>query len=309
MAKLLTVFGATGQQGGALIDHVLGSQTLSSQFTVRGISRNVSSPASIALKDRGVEMVEADLNQSSSLEKAVASSHAVFAVTNFWEQRSAEVEIAQGKSIADAAVRAGAVQIIWSSLPNVTKMSGGEITGAKHFDSKAFVEEYIRTLDIKSLFFMPGWFMQNHLHIMKPQLVGNGTYEFSQPWEETSLIPLIDIRDTGKFIEPALLDPTRYDGKNFTCATKFYTPVEMVDSWTKVTGKTVRLQSVTDGTEHSTMPEEQRRELKKAGGLITKYSYYGPSGKADLAWTLEQLAQPPTSWERFLQDFQPWFQD
>ncbi len=47
-----------------------------------------------------------------------------------------------------------------------------------HFDSKAKVEEYIRTLDIKTMFFMPGWFMQNHLHFMRPHKVSEN------PWKE-----------------------------------------------------------------------------------------------------------------------------
>jgi uncharacterized protein YbjT (DUF2867 family) len=81
------------------------------------------------------------------------------------------MEIAQGKAIADAAVAAGAYQIIWSSLPSITEMTGGKITSMKHFDGKAEVEAYIRTLDIKSMFFMPGWFMQNHLSLIRPKKV------------------------------------------------------------------------------------------------------------------------------------------
>jgi uncharacterized protein YbjT (DUF2867 family) len=50
-------------------------------------------------------------------------------------------------------------------------MTNGEITSAKHFDSKAEVETYIRTLDIKSMFFMAGWYMQNNASFMRPQLV------------------------------------------------------------------------------------------------------------------------------------------
>ncbi|KAF7555568.1 hypothetical protein G7Z17_g2049 [Cylindrodendrum hubeiense] len=224
-----------------------------------------------------------------------------------WEQASAVVEVSQGKAVADAAVAAGAAQIIWSSLPNVTKMTSGEITNAKHYDSKAEVEEYIRTLDIKSMFFMPGWFMQNHLSIMKPQIMADGTYVFSQPWDTSSLIPLIDIRDTGKFIAPALLDPDLYHGKNFTCATDFYTPMEMVDAWTKATGKTVRFQQVGTGSEYSTLSEAQSMELRKARGLITKYAYFGPTGIADLTWTLKQLTETPRSWEEFILENLPWF--
>ena len=58
MAKLLTVFGATGQQGGALIRYILETPSLSSVFILRGVTRDASKPASIALKDIGVEIVE-----------------------------------------------------------------------------------------------------------------------------------------------------------------------------------------------------------------------------------------------------------
>jgi uncharacterized protein YbjT (DUF2867 family) len=43
------------------------------------------------------------LNDADSLKAAVKGAYAVFAVTNFWESRSADVEKAQGKAIADAA--------------------------------------------------------------------------------------------------------------------------------------------------------------------------------------------------------------
>lgn len=64
MSKLLTVFGATGQQGGALIDHIIENPHLSSLFSLRGITRDASKPAAIALKNRGVEIVEVNLQGS-----------------------------------------------------------------------------------------------------------------------------------------------------------------------------------------------------------------------------------------------------
>lgn len=86
-----------------------------------------------------------------------------------WENASAAIEVAQGKAIADAAIAAGATQLIWSSLPSIERMTAGRISGAKHFESKAEVEAYIRTLDIKSMFFMTAWFMQNQLGFMRPR--------------------------------------------------------------------------------------------------------------------------------------------
>lgn len=56
MSKLITVFGATGNQGGSVIKHILDDAVLSKQFRIRGITRDVSKPAAQALIAKGVEM-------------------------------------------------------------------------------------------------------------------------------------------------------------------------------------------------------------------------------------------------------------
>ena len=58
-----------------------------------------------------------------------------------------DAEVAQGKRIADAAVAAGAQFIVWSSSSHVSKLSGGLLTHAEPFDSRAIVEDYIRALE------------------------------------------------------------------------------------------------------------------------------------------------------------------
>lgn len=57
MPKLLTVFGATGNQGGSVIEAVLSDATLREEFTIRGITRDTSKPAARALAARGIEVV------------------------------------------------------------------------------------------------------------------------------------------------------------------------------------------------------------------------------------------------------------
>lgn len=93
--------------------------------------------------------------------------------TLVWEKASAACEIAQGKAIADAAVAAGVTLLIWSSLPNVTKMTSGKLSNVHHFDSKAEVETYIRGLSIQSIFYMPAWYMQNFKAFMTPKPVSS----------------------------------------------------------------------------------------------------------------------------------------
>lgn len=58
MSRLLTVFGATGLQGGSVINYVLQHPELSKTYHLRGITRDVSKPAAVALREKGVEVVK-----------------------------------------------------------------------------------------------------------------------------------------------------------------------------------------------------------------------------------------------------------
>lgn len=82
--RILTVFGATGKQGGSVIDVVLASPELRSTYTLRGITRDTSSAKSQDLTKRGVEMVQGELDDIESLKQAVKGSYGVFGVTDFW---------------------------------------------------------------------------------------------------------------------------------------------------------------------------------------------------------------------------------
>jgi uncharacterized protein YbjT (DUF2867 family) len=57
MSKLITVFGATGNQGGSVITHLLNDNLISKEFRIRGITRDTSKPAAQELAKKGVEVV------------------------------------------------------------------------------------------------------------------------------------------------------------------------------------------------------------------------------------------------------------
>jgi len=61
--KLVVVVGATGGQGGSVINRLLADGS----YRLRGITRNAQSKSSQALIAKGVEMVTADLNDTQSL--------------------------------------------------------------------------------------------------------------------------------------------------------------------------------------------------------------------------------------------------
>ena len=130
--RVIAVVGASGSQGSAVVRALVDQGA----FRVRALTRNPGSYAGPA-----DEVVEADLNSRDSLEVAFADVHGVFAVSNFWAPGSDEV--AQGANAVGAARAAGVRHFVWSTLPNVDAISGGEFDVA-HFTNKAKVDAIVR---------------------------------------------------------------------------------------------------------------------------------------------------------------------
>jgi uncharacterized protein YbjT (DUF2867 family) len=61
--KLVVVVGATGGQGGSVINRLLADGS----YRLRGITRDIQSKGAQALAAKGVEMVTADLNNQQSI--------------------------------------------------------------------------------------------------------------------------------------------------------------------------------------------------------------------------------------------------
>jgi hypothetical protein len=140
--------------------------------------------------------------------------------------------------------------------------------------------------------------------------MADGTIVLSQTWSPTAQVPMIDITDTGKFITPILLDPSAYAGKSFTCATAYYTPLELCSTWSKVTGRTVTYRQVESAIANENLTDEMMEELKGKDRAREEFSYFGPTGGKDLESTLKQMMknENPTSWEEFVLKNEPWFE-
>ena len=58
MSHIFVIFGATGQQVGALIDSILQHETFAKEFRLRGITRDTSTAKAVKLKKREVEVIQ-----------------------------------------------------------------------------------------------------------------------------------------------------------------------------------------------------------------------------------------------------------
>ena len=71
-------------------------------------------------------MVHADLLDPSSLAAAFEGAYGAFVVTNFWEPTQGAREEEIGAAAVRAARKAGVEHLIWSTLPDVEKLTGGK---------------------------------------------------------------------------------------------------------------------------------------------------------------------------------------
>ena len=108
--KIITVFGATGAQGGGLARAILAHPD--SGFKVRAVTRKPDADAAKALAQAGAEVVAANMDDAASVQRAMAGAHGAYCVTNFWEHFSPEKELAQASTMADAAAKAGVQHVI-----------------------------------------------------------------------------------------------------------------------------------------------------------------------------------------------------
>src|SRR5260370_11179826 len=106
--ELIAVIGATGQQGGGVVQAMQDSGL----FKVRALTRHPNKHRELA-----EEVVEADLNRPETLSTAFEGAPGVFLVTNFWEEGTDELK--QATAAVRAAIDAGVKHFIWSTLPDV----------------------------------------------------------------------------------------------------------------------------------------------------------------------------------------------
>ena len=88
--KIITVFGATGAQGGGLARAILADKN--SEFAVRAVTRDANSEKAKVLASLGAEVSEANIDDLEGVKKALKGTYGAYFVTFFWDHFSAEKE-------------------------------------------------------------------------------------------------------------------------------------------------------------------------------------------------------------------------
>jgi uncharacterized protein YbjT (DUF2867 family) len=218
----------------------------------------------------------------------------------------------QGKTIADVAKTIPNLSLlIWSSLPNVTKLTNGALKEVEHFDSKAAVEAHIRELGLPATFFMPAFFMSNIKTSLRKDPAGGEGYMLALTLGPDDKIPLIDIAaDTGNFVAAALKNPVAFLGKNIVGAAEYSTPSKIVAALEKTTGKPVKYVQLQDEQLKGILTQSgnpKPAELVENFILIREWLYYGKDGEEQLEKTLQLVDREKlTTFDKFVAREWPW---
>jgi uncharacterized protein YbjT (DUF2867 family) len=224
--KTIVVCGASGNQGGAVVQSLLRSQ----QWNIVALSRNPDSERMMEFKRTGVMIKSADLQGKASLTKAIENAYGCFGVTQPWssdyKKVNIEGEIEQGRNIVDACLEAGVKHLVQSTALHF----GTGKTEIPHVDSKLVIEEYLMKNKVPHTLLRPASFMDNIGTPFFPVKKGS----IKGFVDGDAKVPYIACEDIGEFARLAFEHPDDFIGKEINMIGDFVSGEELCQSMSKL---------------------------------------------------------------------------
>lgn len=249
---VITVFGATGAQGGGLARALLADS--GRHFAVRAVTRKPESPAAIALEQAGADVVLADLDDVSSVQRALEGAYGAFFVTNFWEHLSAQRELTQANNLAAAAAQAGVRHAIWSTLEDTREYfpaDGSRMPvlqqrfNVPHFDAKGEAHRFFAHQRVPVTYLYTSGFWENLIHFgMGPQRGPDGSLSVTFP-TAAARIPWIGVEDIGIAAHQVFLRGDALIGESIGLAGEHLTGAQLAAQLSSALGEHVVYHGVT----------------------------------------------------------------
>jgi uncharacterized protein YbjT (DUF2867 family) len=245
--KIITVFGATGAQGGGLARSIL--EDRDGPFAVRAVTRDTASTAARALAAAGAEVVAADLDDAAAVARVLDGAFGAYCVTFFWAHFSPERELAEALCLAQAARMAGLEHVIWSTLedtrrwmplddPRMPTLMGKY--KVPHFDAKGEADQFFRDAGVPTTFLLTSFYWDNLIHFGSgPKPAADGKLDFVLPMGNARL-PGIAAEDIGRCAHGIFRRGTELVGQTVGIAGEHLTGAEMAAELARALGREVR---------------------------------------------------------------------
>lgn len=247
-SRTILVTGATGAQGGATVQALLGKG-----FNVRALVRDTGSASARALAEQGVELSQGDFDDPASLRPAMSGIHGVFSVQMTPTSDDPDVEVRTGRYLVEAARDAGVDTFVHTSVARADEQAsfiGWEEGrwGRVYWNSKSTVNDLVRAAGF------------HHWTILKPALMMDNFIGDKVQWmfpslargvletalHEDTRMDLIATDDVGKFAAAAFAEPDRFNKQEIGLAAESLTMSEVAQILSEVSGKPVPARALTE---------------------------------------------------------------
>jgi uncharacterized protein YbjT (DUF2867 family) len=213
--KIVLVTGATGKQGGALIQGLLSAPDTAG-LNILAVTRDASSPRALELgANFNVAIVQGDMTQPEAMFEKFGPIWGVYSV-----QINSDAEEQQGKAMVDAAVAHGVQHFVYSSgdrggpekspvNPTKVKNFAAKYRVEKHLEEKAAASPQNMTYTI----LRPVTFFEN----LTTDIHGKG---FARMWEQMGAkkLQFVSTRDIGRIAADSFMHPNNYRNIALTLA-------------------------------------------------------------------------------------------
>jgi len=250
--KIITVFGATGAQGGGLARAILADKN--SEFKVRAVTRDASSEKAKALQQLGAEVVTANIDYAGSIKNALEGAYGAFFVTFFWDHFSAEKEVEEVSNFVTAAKESNLKHIIWSTLEDTRNWVPLDddrmptLNGkykVPHFDGKGAADQLYTQAGLPTTFLRTSFFWDNFVYFgMGPKKADDGNYYIAFPMDDKKLCGIAS-EDIGKCAYGIFKKGISEVGKTIGIAGEKLSGYEMAAKMSAALGKNVIFNNVT----------------------------------------------------------------
>ena len=244
--KIITVFGATGAQGGGLVRAI--ATDADSEFSVRAVTRDINSDKAKALAALGAEVVYGDLGDATSVHNALQGAYGAFFVTFFWAHFSPEQEKMEAALFAKAAKDAGIQHAIWSTLEDTREWvplhddrmpTLMEKYKVPHFDAKGESNQQFIDASVPTTFLHASFYWENFIYFgAGPKRGEDGMLALTLPIGDAKMAG-IAAEDIGKCAYGIFKAGAEYIDKNVGVAGEHLTAVQMADALSKALGEPV----------------------------------------------------------------------
>lgn len=244
MTKIILITGATGKQGGSVIDNLLQQDD---DVEILAVTRNTKSSSAQKLADKSpkIKLVQGTLDQPDDIfhnAKNVTSSPiwGVFSVQVASFSGNTELEEHQGKNLVDAALRNNVKHFVYASVDRGGDNSLNNPTTIPHFINKHNIELHLidrsKGTDMTWTILRPATFLDGGL---VPGFAGKlwaTTYKVALQGRPLQVVAVSDI---GFFGAKAFLEQGEYKGKAISLASDEVAFEELARVFKSVTGRDI----------------------------------------------------------------------